>query len=111
MSVTVDALHSALDGLALRQRMTSNNIANANTPLYLAQKVRFEDALAEAIEKGSGAIEAQVENSMEPTRLNGNNVNVDTEVLSNEATVLSFQFASQAIKSKVSGISTASRTS
>lgn len=111
MSLTVDALSSALDGLALRQRMISNNIANANTPLYLAQRVRFEDALADSISRGSGQVRPTIENSLEPTRLNGNNVNVDTEVLSNEATVLSFQLLSQALRSKITGISTAARTS
>ncbi|XKH58708.1 flagellar basal body protein (plasmid) [Citricoccus nitrophenolicus] len=111
MSLTVNALESALDGLGARQRATANNIANANTPLFKAQKVQFENELAASIAKGDGRIQHTTESSLEPTRLNGNNVNVDTEVLSNEATVLAYQFASQALKSKITGVSTAARTS
>ncbi|MDI3329695.1 MAG: flagellar basal body protein [Micrococcus sp.] len=111
MSVTVNALESALDGLAARQRAIANNLANVNTPLFQATRVQFEDSLAASIARGDGRVAPTAAPSLEPTRLNGNNVNADTEVLSNEATVLSFQFASQAIKSKISGVSTAARTS
>ena len=34
--------------------------------------------------------------SLEPTNENGNNVNLDTETLSNTTTVLQYQFATQA---------------
>ena len=111
MSVTVNALESALDGLAARQRAIANNLANVNTPQFQATRVQFEDSLAASIARGDGRAAPTEAPSLEPTRLNGNNVNADTEVLSNEATVLSFQFASQAIKSKISGVSTAARTS
>ncbi|WP_159552052.1 flagellar basal body protein [Citricoccus sp. K5] len=111
MSVTVNALESALDGLAARQRAIANNLANVNTPQFQATRVQFEQQLARSIAAGDGRVTAAEQPSLEPTRLNGNNVNADTEVLSNEATVLSYQFASQAIKSKLSGVSTAARTS
>lgn len=111
MSVTVNALESALDGLAARQRAIANNLANVNTPLFRATRVQFEQALKASIDAGSGLVQHTSALSQEPTRLNGNNVNADTEVLSNEATVLSFQFAAQALKSKLTGVSTAARTS
>lgn len=38
-------LHQALDGLAARERVTAHNLANADTPGYRAQEVRFEDQL------------------------------------------------------------------
>lgn len=106
-SVTATALSSALDGLALRQRAIADNIANINTPGYQAQRVRFEDELRSAVAGGSGAVEASVERSLEPTRLNGNNVNLDTETLSNIDTVLRFQFASQALGGQATSITKA----
>jgi flagellar basal-body rod protein FlgB len=101
-SVTSAALSSALDGLALRQRTIASNIANVNTPGYTAKRVIFEDALAKSVEKGDGNVAPVTARSLEPTRLDGNNVNVDT--------VLRFQFASQAVGGQFSSLRTAMRT-
>ncbi len=106
-SVTFKALSSALDGLAARQRAVANNIANVNTPGYRAQRVSFEDALAASVARGDGAVTAVTDRSLEPTRLDGSNVNLDTETLSNIDTVLRYQFASQAIDGQFSSIRTA----
>ncbi|WAP51673.1 flagellar basal body protein [Arthrobacter sp. ATA002] len=110
-SVSSIALQSALDGLALRQRTIANNIANVNTPGYQAQRVSFEDALAKSVRAGSGVAEATTERSMEPTRLDGSNVNLDTETLSNIDTVLRYQFATQAVGGEANSLRTALRTS
>jgi flagellar basal-body rod protein FlgB len=48
--------------------------------------------------------------SLEPTRLDGSNVNLDTETLSNIDTVLRFQFASQAVGGEANSLRTAMRT-
>jgi flagellar basal-body rod protein FlgB len=109
-SVTSAALSSALDGLALRQRTIASNIANVNTPGYTAKRVIFEDALAKSVEKGDGNVAPATARSLEPTRLDGNNVNLDTETLSNVDTVLRFQFASQAVGGQFSSLRTAMRT-
>ncbi|WEK59964.1 MAG: flagellar biosynthesis protein FlgB [Candidatus Microbacterium colombiense] len=106
-SVTSSALISALDGLALRQRSIAENIANINTPDYHAKRVQFEDELRRAVDGGSGSVAPTIERSLEPTRLNGNNVNLDTETLSNIDTVLRFQFASQAIAGQATSITKA----
>lgn len=98
--ITMNALTSALDGLAQRQRAIANNIANVNTPGYRAERVQFEDALAASIQNGDGTATATTGLSLEPTQLNGNNVNLDTETLSNIDTVLRYQFATQAVNSK-----------
>ena len=45
-----------------------------------------------------------------PTQLNGNNVNLDTETLSNVDTVLRFQFAAQAAGSEFTAVRAAMRT-
>ncbi|MDL9977880.1 flagellar basal body rod protein FlgB [Microbacterium sp. ASV49] len=106
-SVTATALSSALDGLSLRQRSIAENIANINTPGYHAKRVQFEDALRAAVADGSGSAQASVERSLEPTRLNGNNVNLDTETLSNIDTVLRYQFATQALGAQASAVTKA----
>jgi len=48
MAGTVDPigiLARTLDALALRQQVTASNVANADTPGFRAQAVRFEDVL------------------------------------------------------------------
>ena len=40
-------------GLAMRQRVTANNIANIQTPGFHAGKVKFEGALQSALANGS----------------------------------------------------------
>jgi flagellar basal-body rod protein FlgB len=99
-SVTMNALTSALDGLGARQRAIANNIANVNTPGYQAQRVSFEEALAESVKAGSGVIAPTTKVSLDPSRIDGNNVNLDTETLSNIDTVLRYQFASNAASSE-----------
>ncbi|MGY3318369.1 flagellar basal body rod protein FlgB [Arthrobacter sp. TE12232] len=110
-SVTSAALASAMDGLALRQRTIANNIANVNTPNYHAKRVSFEDALAASAQSGDGHVQATTAESLEPTQLNGNNVNLDTETLSNIDTVLRFQFAARAVNNEFTAIRSALRTS
>ena len=110
-SVTQAALQSALDGLSLRQKTIANNIANVNTPGYQAKRVQFEEALGRSVAQGSGAVGATTSRSLEPTRLDGNNVNLDTETLSNVDTVLRYQFATQAMNSELTAVRAAFRTS
>lgn len=110
-SVTITALTSALNGLSLRQRAIADNIANINTPDYHAKRVQFEAALADSIAAGDGGASATVGTSLEPTRLNGNNVNLDTETLSSIDTMLRYQFATQAVNGSFSSMRTAMRTS
>ena len=110
-SVTSAALSSALDGLALRQRTIANNIANVNTPGYTAQRVSFEAALAQSVQAGDGHSAASTARSLEPTRLDGNNVNLDTETVANIDTVLRYQFAAQAVTGADTSLRAALRTS
>ncbi|MCR2793231.1 flagellar basal body protein [Microbacterium sp. zg.Y625] len=110
-SVTTTALTSALDGLSQRQRAIADNIANVNTSGYRAKVVAFEDALAASVARGDGDVAPAVTESRAATRLNGNNVNLDTETLTNIETVLRYQFASQAVGGTFSSVQTALRTS
>ena len=109
-SVTSLALQSALDGLSARQRAIAENVANINTPGYTARRVQFEAALAASVRDGDGRTAFTVERSLEPTQLNGSNVNLDTETVSNVDTVLRYQFASQAVGGEASSLRVAMRT-
>jgi flagellar basal-body rod protein FlgB len=96
--VTSVALQSALTGLAARQRAIAGNIANVETPGYHAQVVSFESALSDAVSSGGSAdVAPTTQTSSEPTRLNGNNVNLDTETLSSVDTNLRYQLALRAV--------------
>lgn len=53
---SIELLLKAMDGLALRQSVTAENIANASTPNYRPMRVTFEGALAEAARTGGGDI-------------------------------------------------------
>lgn len=110
-SVSSAALRSALDGLASRQRATADNIANINTPHYLAARVDFESALRDAVSGGSGVAASTGSRSTAPTREDGNNVDLDTETLSNLDTQLRYQLVSQATSNQFSSIATALKTS
>lgn len=110
-SVVTVALNSALNGLSMRQRAIADNIANVNTPGYTAQRVNFEDALAASVQTGDGNVTATTSRSLEPTQLNGNNVNLDTETLSNIETTLRYQFAAQAINGEFTAMRTVLKSS
>lgn len=109
-SVTSVALQSALDGLSARQRAIAENIANIHTPNYHAQRVQFEEALALSVKEGDGRVTPTVARSLEPTRLNGNNVNLDTETLANIDANLRYQLATRAVDGTFERLRTAMRT-
>ncbi|MBB3083147.1 flagellar basal body rod protein FlgB [Geodermatophilus sabuli] len=110
--VTSTVLHAALSGLAQRQRVTSDNIANVNTPGFLAGRVAFESDLRSQLRNGqtptvSGGTVAR---SLEPTNTNGNNVNLDSETIIATETGLRYQLALNALDGKYSVLRTALRT-
>ena len=111
-SVTTTSLTSALDNLALRQRVTADNIANIETPNFHARRVAFESALADNVSGGGdGDVQATIAQSLEPTREDGNNVNLDTETMSDIDTGLRYQLALNALDGKYSLLRSALRTS
>jgi flagellar basal-body rod protein FlgB len=110
---TMTALHAALSGLSQRQRVTADNIANINTPGFLAGRTDFESALQSQLASGetptvSGGTVAR---SLEPTNTNGNNVNLDEEEQISSQTGLSYQLALNALDSKYSILRSALKTS
>jgi flagellar basal-body rod protein FlgB len=100
--LSTSALRVSVAGLAARQNAIANNIANIETPGYQARKVEFEEALRGAVSKGQSplGVKPSVENSLEPTRLNGSNVNLDEETLSHIDTTMRYQLTLRALDSK-----------
>jgi flagellar basal-body rod protein FlgB len=105
---TGSALYAALNGLSARQRVIANNVANVETPGFIAGRVSFEDSLREAIEGGdAGAASVTTRSSAAPVNLNGNNVSLDTEVVALTETDLAYQLMIQALNSKFGLVRTA----
>ena len=110
---TMSALHAALTGLSQRQRVTADNIANINTPGFLAGRTDFESALQSQLDSGvtPTASGGTVARSLEPTNTNGNNVNLDEEEQISSQTSLSYQLALNALDSKYSILRSSLKTS
>ena len=99
--VTMTAIHAALSGLAARQRTIADNIANVETPGFLARKVDFERSLQGAMAAGKpDATRVSSTLSSEATNLNGNNVQIDDETLSMVDTNLRYQAMTEAMNGK-----------
>jgi flagellar basal-body rod protein FlgB len=110
---TMTALHASLSGLQQRQRVTADNIANVQTPGFLAGRVDFESTLQSEISNGQVPVvgKSSVTRSMDPTRTDGNNVNLDTETVIQTETGLRYQLALNALDGKYALLRSALRTS
>jgi len=111
-SITSALYQKALDGTWQRQKATSNNIANSETPGYKAVKVNFEDSLKAEINKlkttstgGSNAFLDKMESieSIEnskisvyegatSSRLDENNVDLESENIDMSKSVLQYYY-------------------
>ncbi len=107
--ISSSSLRVAVAGLAARQSAIANNIANIETPGYQARKVQFEEALHGAIARGESpsSVAPSTVNSLEPTRLNGNNVNLDQETLSSIDTNMRYQLTIRALDGRYNSIRSA----
>ena len=109
---TSGILQSALRGLAERQRVTADNIANVQTPGFLAGRTDFESSLKAAIANGTDAgmvMPTVGRDQNEPTNTNGNNVSLDTETVIATETGLRYQLALRALDGKYSTMRAALR--
>ncbi len=79
-----EMLSKLADVASLRHRITSNNVANINTPGYRRMVVKFEDTLAEQLRK-PGPVDVSrlkpelFEDIAGPMRVDGNNVDINIE--------------------------------
>ncbi|MBW8827760.1 MAG: flagellar biosynthesis protein FlgB [Acidobacteria bacterium] len=89
-------------GLAVRQRSIADNIANVETPGFVANTVDFESSLRNALAEGDSpmAVQATTTPTTDAISPNSSNVNVDKETVSLIDTDLRYQLMVQALNSK-----------
>jgi flagellar basal-body rod protein FlgB len=109
---TMAAIEYAMDALSLRSEVTANNVANSEVPGFQASRVSFEDQLRRALADGriDRAHEPMVEGTGDPLNANGNNVNIEAEVvdmmennLLQQAMVEAFNFKAGLLRSAIGG--------
>ncbi|MEW6661717.1 MAG: flagellar basal body rod protein FlgB [Bacillota bacterium] len=107
------ALAKTLDAASLRQQVIAHNIANANTPGFKRSVVAFEQALQRALE-GSGhggsrrvamdrvkEVQPQVvRDNTTSMRVDGNNVDMESEMAQLALNTLTYNTATQLLSSK-----------
>src|SRR4051812_3270528 len=101
VDTTMNTLYRAMQGLSARQKVTADNVANVQTPGFLAGTVDFESSLQRAITTNNpDAATVHTGRSVAPTRQDGNNVNLDDETLSMVDTNLRYQTMVEAMNAK-----------
>ncbi len=101
------AIQFSLHGLSDRQQVTSNNLANIQTPGYLAKRSNFESSLRSALNGNSVSLSPTRSTSLTPTRTDGNNVDFDNETLTAVETNLRYTAMIDAMNHKFRELRTA----
>jgi flagellar basal-body rod protein FlgB len=101
-----ELLARLLDVYGERHRVIAQNVANVNTPNYHQLDLVFEDAFARALSSHDPAAlqHAQprvVENDNGPERADGNNVDMDFEMMRLEKNTLLYRTFVQILASRV----------
>lgn len=115
-------LQQGLNATTLRQRVIANNVANINTPGFKKSYVSFEDQLKAAIESGGGPLKGTHPLHIETTdmgvqpevkqvkdtsmRYDGNNVDIDEEMVNLAAATIQYDAISQGLIDRFSLLST-----
>ena len=111
------ALEKTLDACALRQRVIADNIANVDTPGFKKNTVQFEEALSRALRGEAlslqvsdprhigndslAAVKPEVEEIRNTTlRTDGNNVDLDEEMINLVTNTLEYRAAAQFLSGK-----------
>jgi flagellar basal-body rod protein FlgB len=110
--VTSQALAAALQGSAARHRVIAQNLANLDTPGFIRSDLNFEEALALALERAqqgphrafgllaSLPLRPQQDRSS-PARADGNNVDVDREMVLLSRNALRYNAVGEALAARI----------
>jgi flagellar basal-body rod protein FlgB len=119
--ISNDALQAAklaLNGLTKRQEVISNNLANVDTPGYQAKRLDFESTLKSELKRSQNIdLQGTQQGHLSPSsrsrqlmrildrqggtpRADGNNVDIDQEMLEMQETSLRFQTLSSLLSKK-----------
>ncbi len=110
--VTSQALAAALQGSAARHRAIAQNLANLDTPGFIRSDVNFEEALALALERGLQAPHRAFDlvaalhvrprpDRSSPARADGNNVDVDREMVLLSRNALRYNAVGEALAARI----------
>lgn len=113
--LTTRVLESALDCVSVQHRVAANNLANLETPGYRARRVDFEDALRGALRaerRGERAntlecVRASISPTGDPSGPDGNNVNIEAEMLALGEATARYQALTRMIDRKLQMVGTA----
>ncbi len=118
MSPAMEVLEKAMDAAALRQRTIAHNIANINTPGFKRRTVSFEAGLRQALglgsqlslrrshprhlpSAGSNLIPEVEQDKATTMRTDGNNVDIDREMVDLAQNSLNFNLAAQQLNTRL----------
>ena len=108
----------ALDFLWQKQSVTADNLANVETPGYKAKYVTFEEEFQRRLEAADGnaqTVAGAIDRSNyrvhtseeESSRVDGNNVNADVEIMELTRTSLQYQYLLRSVTSDITRLNTA----
>jgi flagellar basal-body rod protein FlgB len=103
-------LHTALNGITVRQDVIADNIANVDTPGFRARSVDFESSLRSAVAGGGvseGGVEVNVMQTATPIGVNGNNVDLRKESMAAMQSVFQYQIVSRSVSDRLDNMRTA----
>jgi len=105
----MNVLYSSLNGLMTQQRVIADNISNVSTPGYQAKSVDFETALRDAVSQGTSpaADPSVVSYTGDPSKQDGNNVNLDAETVAATQNTLQYQAVTEAVNARFQLLRTA----
>ncbi|QGP92834.1 Flagellar basal body rod protein FlgB [Neomoorella glycerini] len=118
MTPAIYVLEKALDTATLRQRVIAHNIANVNTPGFKRYEVSFEEKLSQALglepglplyrtnpyhlpAAGSDLTPEVNQDNSTSMRQDGNNVDIDREMVDLAQNSLNFNFATQQLNGRL----------
>ena len=123
-SQLLESLRRQMTKSVARQVAAAGNLANIDTPGYVRQQVNFETELQRMFNRGSNGMAAtdarhytggnslrdqlgmDPQQLLESTRMDGNSVDIDQEMITLTETQMRFQAASQALSKKLGTIRT-----
>lgn len=117
---SISMMERSLDYLWTKQGVTSNNLANVDTPGYKAKYLNFEEAFRSKLYAAAhSGNQNQVQNAIrgaksyvsvsttESARLDGNNVNAEAEAVELTRTALQYQYGLNAVNSDIARLRSA----
>ncbi len=115
---TINRLAADLDDRVMRNQLIASNVANVDTPGYTGKDVKFERILADTMDGmnlklthpkhmddgPSGILQNEVIDNPNPGRPDGNNVNIDDEMMKLTENNMQFNATVQLITKKLRGL-------